>query len=31
MKHIKKLFSTESKKMEKGVRNLLIETMVLKN
>ncbi len=31
VKHIKKLFFIESKEMEKFIRNLLIETMILKN
>ena len=30
-KHIRKLFFIESKVMEKFIRNLLIETMVLEN
>ncbi len=30
VKHIKKLFFIENKKIEKFIRNLLIETMILK-
>ena len=30
-KHVRKLYFIKSKEMEKFIRNLLIETMILKN